>query len=209
MTIARDGLTEQELEDILSCDDEVLLDAYLYYNPADEQVVRFPQLLWLRMHRELAVYIRYQDRDNRQVMTWVIDQIADVVRERYYNPEITYRLIFTTLPRILHLKVLLFYTSCYYSTNIRYHGAMADYYDGKLANVIKGLHLPRRKGAYSQCQRKLPSQPLCYAPDIYNLRKMRQWPYHLVKSYRYSTFVEEICFKFEWLWSKCQATSLT
>lgn len=41
LTVARDGLSRQELEDILSCDDDVLNDIYQWWVPP---IRRIPQL---------------------------------------------------------------------------------------------------------------------------------------------------------------------
>lgn len=48
------GLTESELEDILSCDEEVLNDVYQYWLPP---VRRLPPLLLVRMKADLGEYL--------------------------------------------------------------------------------------------------------------------------------------------------------
>ena len=48
------GLTETELEDILSCDDDVLNDVYTYWTPP---VRRLPPLLLVRLKADLGQYL--------------------------------------------------------------------------------------------------------------------------------------------------------
>jgi hypothetical protein len=48
------GLSESELEDILSCDDDVLNDVYAYWTPP---VRRLPPLLLVRLKTDLSQYL--------------------------------------------------------------------------------------------------------------------------------------------------------
>lgn len=52
--IAKSGLSEGELEDILACDDDVLNDVYTYWTPP---LRRLPPLLLLRLKADLNEYI--------------------------------------------------------------------------------------------------------------------------------------------------------
>lgn len=47
---AKSGLSEAELEDILSCDDDVLNDVYMYWTPP---IRRLPPLLLVRLKASL------------------------------------------------------------------------------------------------------------------------------------------------------------
>ena len=49
LTCGLDGLTEVELEDMLSCDDDVLQEVYHYHDPPIEGAIRIPPLLWARI----------------------------------------------------------------------------------------------------------------------------------------------------------------
>ena len=51
---AKNGLTEAELEDIMSCDDDVLNDVYMYWEPP---VRRLPPLLFVRLKADLSQYL--------------------------------------------------------------------------------------------------------------------------------------------------------
>lgn len=53
-TTARNGLSESELEDILSCDDDVLNDVYQFWKPP---LRRLPPLLMARLRTDLQQYL--------------------------------------------------------------------------------------------------------------------------------------------------------
>lgn len=54
ITAAKYGLSDTELDDILSIDDDVLNDVYQYWTPP---VRRIPPLLWIRVETDLGAYI--------------------------------------------------------------------------------------------------------------------------------------------------------
>lgn len=51
---AHNGASEAELEDILSCDDDVLNDVYMYWTPP---MRRLPPLLLVRIRNDLNQYL--------------------------------------------------------------------------------------------------------------------------------------------------------
>lgn len=50
----RYGLSEAELKDVLSLDDEVLQTVYQDWTPPSKELLRFPPLLWVRLRRDLG-----------------------------------------------------------------------------------------------------------------------------------------------------------
>ena len=56
LTASKSGLSEAELEDLLSLDEKVLNDVYQYHLPP---VRRIPPLLWTRIRADLPKYFRY------------------------------------------------------------------------------------------------------------------------------------------------------
>lgn len=50
----RHGLSEAELKDVLSLDDEVLQAVYQDWTPPSRELLRFPPLLWVRLRRDLG-----------------------------------------------------------------------------------------------------------------------------------------------------------
>ncbi|CAH1788164.1 unnamed protein product [Owenia fusiformis] len=85
MTLGRSGLTEAELEDILSCDEDVLNDVYQYWTPP---VRRLPPLLMVRIKADLQQYIVDRGADGVTVMYWYHRQFVEAAGERYCsNPD--------------------------------------------------------------------------------------------------------------------------
>ena len=50
----RNGLSEAELQDILSLDDNVLDEIYQHFLPLNNKVIRLPFLLWARLRHDLG-----------------------------------------------------------------------------------------------------------------------------------------------------------
>ncbi|KAH9643947.1 hypothetical protein HF086_016497 [Spodoptera exigua] len=67
ITAARSGLSETELEDLISLDDKVLDDVYQYHLPP---VRRIPPLLWTRIRNDLPNYLSEREADGVSVMNW-------------------------------------------------------------------------------------------------------------------------------------------
>ena len=61
------GISESELEDILSIDDDVLTSVFEYHHPS---VRRFPIALWVRIKYELKDYITNKETDGVPVVSW-------------------------------------------------------------------------------------------------------------------------------------------
>jgi hypothetical protein len=61
------GISESELEDILSIDNDVLTSVFEYHHPS---VRRFPIALWIRIKYELKDYITNKETDGENVISW-------------------------------------------------------------------------------------------------------------------------------------------
>lgn len=70
LTASKHGLNDGEVEDILSLDDEVLQDTYLYHLPPSEEVIRLPPLLWRRIRYQLGEYLVNRQADSKNVTAW-------------------------------------------------------------------------------------------------------------------------------------------
>jgi hypothetical protein len=67
LTIAQNGISENELEDILSIDDEVLTSIFQYHEPTTR---RFPLPLWIRIKYDLKSYLTEKESEGLSVITW-------------------------------------------------------------------------------------------------------------------------------------------
>ena len=84
ITASKSGLSDAEIDDILSVDDDVLNDVYQYWTPP---LRRIPPLLWIRVKTDLASYVISRGTDGVLVNTWYHRQFFEVARERYVRPE--------------------------------------------------------------------------------------------------------------------------
>ncbi|KAL4236659.1 hypothetical protein ACF0H5_005044 [Mactra antiquata] len=107
LTLAKSGLTETELEDILSCDDDVLNDVYMYWTPPSR---RLPPLLLVRLRADLDQYLADRGADGARVMYWYHRQFIESAQVRYCSNE---------------------------DLNKKLHAAIADFFSGRWANGKK------------------------------------------------------------------------
>lgn len=82
ITCAKRGLTASELEDLLSCDDEVLNDVYQwcehFYSTEHTYLLhrwtppqrRLPPMLWIRIKNDLNRYLVERGSDRSTVYAW-------------------------------------------------------------------------------------------------------------------------------------------
>ncbi|CAB3255055.1 unnamed protein product [Arctia plantaginis] len=191
ITAARSGLSETELEDLISLDDKVLDDVYQYHLPP---VRRIPPLLWTRIRNDLPNYLSEREADGVSVMNWYHRQFRDTARERYFK----------------NMNMAMYF-----------HSMIADYYLGiwgggtpkpfKYTEIQRHrFNLADREGV---ADRKVPLQPLVFTSadgsmKRYNLRKFGELPFHLVRSKRFTDLYAEVLFNYEWLHAKLNCCPL-
>ena len=191
LTASKNGLSDAELEDLLSLDDEVLNDVFIYWLPP---VRRIPPLLWPRLHNELSSYITQREANATVVLYWYHRQFIEVANQRYLS----------NVPHRIYI-----------------HSVLVHYYLGTWgggrkkpfrysAIQVQQLGLPK---AESEADRKVPMQPLQFAGEgqkkvRYNLRKLSELPYHLVNSRRVADLKREVLFNYNWLHAKITSMSL-
>lgn len=67
LTVFKNGISESELEDILSIDDDVLNEIFDKYEPP---IRRFPNSIWLRIKNEINDYLTEKESDDTLVISW-------------------------------------------------------------------------------------------------------------------------------------------
>ncbi|PSN30262.1 hypothetical protein C0J52_18638 [Blattella germanica] len=191
ITAAKSGLSESELEDLISLDDKVLDDVYQYHLPP---VRRIPPLLWTRIRNDLPNYLSEREADGVNVMNWYHRQFRDTAHERYFK----------------NMNMALYF-----------HSSIADYYlgiwGGGNPKPFKYTEIQRHRfnltDKEGSADRKVPIQPLVfYTKDgkvsRYNLRKFGEMPYHLVRSRRFQDLYNYVLFNYEWLHAKLSSCPL-
>jgi WD40 repeat protein len=180
VTAAKYGLTQAELEDVLCLDDDVLSDVYQYWDPPDMLMIRLPQLLWKRIRFALKEYLVERHADGRTVLAWYHRQFIEAARDRY-------------LSRKEDIN------AC--------HLGLVELFSGRWSSRGKPLHLQQRNLYISDANRGVAAQPLHFTTTIPNLRKMNEYPFHLVKCGLTDETKKNVLCSFMWLYSKMQATS--
>ncbi|KAL5006957.1 hypothetical protein ScPMuIL_015763 [Solemya velum] len=191
ITAAKSGLSEAELEDLLSLDEKVLNDVYQYHLPP---VRRIPPLLWTRIRNDLPAYLSEREADAVNVIAWYHRQFINAATERYFK----------------NLNFL---------SNV--HSNVADYFIGVWGGgnpkpfeyteqQRRMFHLEEKGG---ECDRKVPLQPLAFLNAEgevirHNLRKLCELPYHLIRSHRYEELYCKCLFNFNWLHAKLSSMPL-
>ncbi|KAJ8374790.1 hypothetical protein SKAU_G00053700 [Synaphobranchus kaupii] len=171
---SRDGLSEAELRDVLSLDDEVLADIYQYWLPPSTALIRLPPLLWSRIRHDLGEYLVERQTHGVTVLGLYHRQFIEMVQERYLSAE----------------------------SKAKSHSVLSDYFlslwsQGRLKPIF--LHSLKTE---LNADRKVSAQPLWFAEGLANTRKLRELPYHLVHAGKWEELKQEIIGSTEWLCCK-------
>jgi len=179
LTASKNGLSDVELEDVLSLDEEVLNDVFQHWLPP---IRRIPPLLIPRLHDELSSYIMQREANGTIVYYWYHRQFIFVARERY-------------LSDIAH-RVYIHTSLAHYFLGTWGGGKCKPFRYSPMQMALMSV----RRNENEVADRKVPFQPLSYGPDphmpdkmIYNLRKLSELPYHLVESRQHLVFKQEVC----------------
>ena len=191
ITAAKSGISESELEDLLSLDERVLNDVYQYHLPP---VRRIPPLLWTRIRSDLPGYLSEREADAVNVINWYHRQFIEAARERYF--------------RNLNFASVM-------------HANLAEYFLGIWGGGVpkpfeysehqrRMFHLSDLKG---ESDRKVPPQPVVFQDENgnisrYNLRKLNELPYHLIRSHQYEELYTNCLFNYRFLHAKLSSMPL-
>ncbi|MBN3306526.1 NWD1 protein, partial [Amia calva] len=174
IVLSRHGLTEAELQDVLSLDDEVLADIYQYWPPPNMDIIRLPPLLWTRLRHDLAEYLVERQTEGIKVLGLYHRQFIKMVKKRYLAAD----------------------------HRTRRHSVLSDFFLGtwSLGNR-KPVFLPSLQASLN-ADRKVAPQPLWFTLHVANQRKLHELPHHLLHSDRWEELQQEVIGNTEWLCSK-------
>ncbi|XP_032124555.1 NACHT domain- and WD repeat-containing protein 1 isoform X3 [Sapajus apella] len=168
---SRHGLSEAELKDVLSLDDEVLQAVYRDWTPPSKELLRFPPLLWVRLRRDLGYCLARRPVDGSTLLAIAHRQLVQVVRERYLSG----------------------------SERAERHGVLADFFLGTWSQGTKKLITLPLVGKPLNLDRKVAPQPLWFSDTVANLRKLKELPYHLLHSGRLEELKQEVLGSMSWI----------
>ena len=192
VTAAKNGITDSEMDDLLSLDDEVLDDLFQYHLPPTRRV---PPLLWTRLRADLPGYLVDSEADGVLVTNWYHRQFREAAKQRYLsNPT--------------HFA--------------NYHNLIGDFflgtYGGGVPKPFRYTEQQRHRfGLRSKDaseDRKVPDMPMFFGSEKsgnirYNLRKLGELPFHLVRSGRLKDLASHCLFNYDWLHAKLSAYPLS
>ncbi|KAK2165589.1 hypothetical protein LSH36_48g05020 [Paralvinella palmiformis] len=194
LTSSRYGISEVELEHVMSLDDQLLNTTFTYWRPP---IRRIPPLLWIRVRGDINSYIVERSVDGIMVLQWYHRQFIAATKERYLR-ELAFR--------------------CYI------HSIMDEYFSGmwgggkaKSFNYTKSQAF--RFGFNSteaREDRKVPVQPYVIERHVnnekeirFNQRKVSELPFHLAEAGNFDQLKKAVFFNIEWLLAKLHIGSAT
>ena len=180
ITASKNGLTEPELEDILSLDDEVLDDVYQYWTPPFR---RLPPLLWIRIRSDIGDYLVERGADDSRVIYWYHRQFIELATDRYLG----------AWPADVHSKLADYFLGKWSN------GAEKPYIDKDGNTVLKDRLVAGQPLMFSNDEEK---------KTVFNLRKLNELPYHLLQVGNLENLKKHALCNFEFLLAKLRATSL-
>lgn len=189
ITAAKDGISEMELLDLLSLDDEVLNSIFLFWLPP---IRRIPPFLWTRLRLDLDVFLVERDAGNVEVFSWYHRMFKEAATERYLLDD---------------------------ETKSKIHKNIAEYFLGtwsgkekpfKYSGFLKSrLALTTDDGAED---RNVAAHPLVVCQTkkgiMFNKRKLNELPFHLIKRGNKEELYKTCVFNYNWLWTKITASGL-
>ncbi|XP_021026366.1 NACHT domain- and WD repeat-containing protein 1 isoform X2 [Mus caroli] len=168
---SRYGLSEAELKDVLSLDDEVLQAVYRDWTPPSKELLRFPPLLWVRLRRDLGHCLVRRPVDGCMLLAIAHRQLSQVIQVRYLSgPERAKR-----------------------------HGVLAEFFSGAWSQGIKKLITLPLVGKPLNLDRKVAPQPLWFSGTVANLRKLTELPFHLLHAGRLEELKQEVLGNMSWI----------
>ena len=180
ITASKNGVTEPELEDLLSLDDEVLNDVYQYWTPP---VRRLPPLLWIRIRSDIGDYLTERGADGTQVVFWYHRQFIEAARERYLTAK--------------QAKKIHSYMSDYFLG--KWSGGVKKPFENKEGEKKSMDRLVAKQPLLFDSRE---------GKEIFNLRKLSELPFHLLHSENLDKMKEECLCNFEFLLAKIRGTSV-
>ncbi|XP_043919446.1 NACHT and WD repeat domain-containing protein 2-like [Protopterus annectens] len=178
ITVSRNGITLEELLDLLSLDETVIQEVQ---RSQKLSVTRFPLLLWIRFQKDLGIHLVEQRTDNTYVYNWAHSSFREFCIGKY-----------------LKSKDLQFSV----------HAVMADYFLGKrIPPGVRSPNAYDTAEHIAMPLAWVVKKNLKVS-YTFNYRKLHGISYHLIKSNQAATLTNECCFNYEFLLHKAWALSI-
>ncbi|XP_062991183.1 uncharacterized protein LOC134404425 [Elgaria multicarinata webbii] len=107
VSLSRNGITQEELLDLMSMDDVVIQEVTKFQKAS---ISAFPLVLWLKLLEDLGEHLREQRTDNTYVFNWAHMSLKHVCMERYLKAQ---------------------------DSQVSLHASFADYYLGRISHELR------------------------------------------------------------------------
>ena len=190
LTAVNTGLTESELDDILSLDEKVLNDVYIS-NKEYPHMRRMTHFRWASLRQDIEPYLVQRKNGGVATLTWRFRTFATLAMDRYLPDDD--------------------------DATLKIYSNMADYFlgvwDGTKRKPFKHPSVLMAKYKLverdDECCRNVLSQPLSFGDyRRCNDRKLNMLPYILVRCERYEELKSAVFCNYDWLSCKLRTTSV-
>ncbi len=154
ITAARNGITEMELIDLLSCNNEFF--SHYYSNTDLPRILRFPIYQWLLIKYQLNDLLCTKFMDNKVTLCWSHDCVKKFMKQRYFSK--------SEQMRSCHKDLANYFLESFVETK-------------PLVNMNRNMQIRDEEG-----RRYISQQPLLYSEIKYNNRRLSELWYHLMNS---------------------------
>ncbi|XP_072244931.1 NACHT domain- and WD repeat-containing protein 1 [Leuresthes tenuis] len=179
IALAREGLLEAELRDVMSLDDDVIREVYTHSLPPTPSLIRLPPLLWARLRWDLEDQLEERWTGGVATIAFKSRRLFEAVTARYLTSE----------------------------RRGRSHRILAEYFLGRWSGKLKPAALPGLSLLLSD--RKVPPQPLWFAPGLANVRKLQELPYQLLHAGLWEELQQEVVGSADWLFCKIRVCGVS
>ncbi|NXK54800.1 NWD1 protein, partial [Chauna torquata] len=177
---SRNGLSDMELKDILSLDNEVLSEIHHCHLPSSKAILRFPPLHWARLRRDMGECLAERKADGFTLLGFAHRQFVETVQNRYLSKQ----------------------------DQIKRHFLLADFFKGTWSlGMKKPLTLPHLSRTLN-ADRKVAPQPLWFSDTVANLRKLSELPFHLLNAGRIEELKRDVLGNMNWISCKTVASGI-
>ncbi|XP_074020124.1 NACHT domain- and WD repeat-containing protein 1 [Numenius arquata] len=177
---SRNGLSDMELKDILSLDDEALSEIHHCHLPSSKTILRLPPLHWARLRSEMGECLAERKADGFTLLCFAHRQFVETVQNRYLSKQ----------------------------DQIKRHFLLADFFKGTWSwGMKKPLTLPHLSRTLN-ADRKVAPQPLWFSDTVANLRKLSELPFHLLNAGRIEELKRDVLGNMNWISCKIIACGI-
>lgn len=194
MTVNRNGISDTELEDLLSIDEDVLFSIFQFHMPP---IRRFPTILWVRIKKSIEQYIMEKEANDTKIIQWHHRKFIDVTLDYYVKSASRKE------NEAMYQNIIDYYNDTWQNRAKPFE--MNDYLKNKYKDVVDRV-----------AERYLTPQPIQYVgtdgKTRFNKRKLTELPNCLAKinnQYGLEKACELVFFNYEFMHSKFTCESLS